>query len=416
MAAMSGVRSSIVLGLGLTLGGLGCNNDPGVYGAFETTTGNATTSTTAADTLPPTTGDAMDTTTAASTDDGSTSGDSSTGTTDASTTTTGEDTSGTTAGSDDATTTGEDARAPTVDGTTPMDLQSGVWPGSVVQITFSEPMDVATVTTNVMNTNCSGSLQLSTDDFATCVPMEGAPFSSDDTAFSISPVGLLDSHTTYAIRVQPTVTDAAGNPMSAAFETATGFTSSYYRTIAIDGVNDFTADETLGTTTDGHTAYMAWDDDYVYFGLASPDVAAGNDQVWWVAYLGGPMGTAQGVTYNTQSPALPFSARWHARWRLDGTFTGALEWDGAAWMPPSWTINDVFASGDFVEFRVALIDLGVPMYLDTVLGLLREQAFNEASWAGMPSSAYVDGYDPDFATFMQFDLTGSTVPSAYVPM
>lgn len=414
---MSTGRRSIGWGIGLVL--LGCNNDPGVYGAFETTSGEtastSTSTTTAADTLPVTsasgsTGDAATDTTG--TDSGATDGDGS------SSDTTGEPgtSSDSTGPGDDSTSTGVDAEAPTVDATTPMDLQSGVWAGSVVQITFSEPMDVATVTTNVGQTNCNGSLQLSADGFATCVSMEGDPFTSDDTSFSISPEGLLDSHTTYAIRVQPTVTDVAGNPMAAAFETATGFTSSYYRTIVIDGVNDFTADETLGTTTAGHTAYVAWDDDYAYFGFDSPDVGSGNADVWTVAYLGGPMGTAQGVTYNTQAPALPFSARWHVRWRADNAFTGALEWDGMDWVEPPWTVGDVFATGDFVEFRVALIDLGVPMYLDTVMGLLRETPLDEASWAGMPGGTYVDGYDPDFGMFLQFDLTGSTVPAAYVPL
>jgi hypothetical protein len=318
----------------------------------------------------------------------------------------------------DGSSSGGDAIAPEVDAVAPNDLQSGVASMPGVSVTFNEPMNPATITTNVALAACTQTIQLSADDFATCVPMAAAPQSADGLGFFVTPAAPLSSATTYRIRVTTDASDVAGNPLAAEYTTPTGFITRYFHTIAIDGVNDFLAEESFPTSTPGHTSYVAWDDAYVYFGWDSPDVASGNDQVWTVAYLGDQSGSTSGVLYNTQQPALPFEARWHVRWRADNTFTGALEHDGADWAEPTWTINpgDVYQSGTFVELRVSVIDLQSPVYLDVALGILREQALDEASWAAVPQDAYGDGYDPDFAQYFQFDRTASSLPGAYVPL
>lgn len=313
---------------------------------------------------------------------------------------------------------GGDAIAPELEAVAPGDLQAGVASMPGVSVTFSEPMNPATITTNVASAACTQTIQLSADDFATCVPMAAAPQSGDGLTFFATPAAPLSSATTYRIRVTTDASDVAGNPLAADYTTPTGFITRYFHTIAIDGINDFLAEESFPTSTPGHTSYVAWDDAYVYFGWDSPDVASGNGQVWTVAYLGDQSGSTSGVLYNTQQPALPFQARWHVRWRADNTFTGALEYDGADWTEPPWTINpgDVFQSGTFVEMRVSVIDLQSPVYLDVALGILREQALEEASWAAVPEDAYGDGYDPDFAQYFQFDRTASSLPGAYVPL
>lgn len=115
-----------------------------------------------------------------------------------------------------------------------------------------------------------------------------------------------------------------------------------------------------------------------------------------------------------------FSARWHARWRASDDYGGALEWNGMEWIDPGFgptpASGDVAYSGSFVEMRIAWADLGDPDYLDVHLGMLREQNLNEWTWAGVPSGAYTDGYDPNVGQFFQFDLAGSTVPADYAPM
>lgn len=309
-------------------------------------------------------------------------------------------------------------QAPTVQSTTPSDLESGVPASTSIEVEFSESMDPATVTTNTADEGCTGSLQISRDGFATCVPMMGAPTTSDGQTFAVTPAEPLPSVATVQIRVLASVTDAGGTPMDADFTTGTGFFVRYFHTIVIDGVNDFEATELLPTSTPGHTGYVAYDDTYLYLGMDSPDLAADSDLVWMVAYLGGPMGTTTGLGYNTQEPVLPFNARWHLRWRADDTFGGVLEWGGGEWLDAPFTVGmaDVAWDGSFMELRVARVDVGAPAYFDLHLCLLREEILNEASWAAVPSTSFKDGYDPDYAQFFQFNPAGSTVPADTMPL
>lgn len=361
------------------------------------------------------------------TDSGDTLGVDDSGTTDGTTDATTDATSETTATSSstggESTSSGSSSSGggepPAVDGTSPFDLQSGVAPGSLVSVTFTEPMDPDTITSNVANTTCSGTLQISADDFATCVRVTATPATLDDETFTVVPSDSLASSTTYQIRVLGSVTDAGGTPMGDDFVTATGFITRYFHAITIDGIDDFLVGEGFSTSTGtDHTGYVAWDASYLTIGLDSPDVGSGDAGVWFVAYIGGDDGSTDGVTYNTQQPALPFEAQYHVRWRADAMFTGALEWDGTDWVEPAWTVNpgDVFHSGQFVELRVSMIDIGTPSYLRVHLGLLRETSFNEASWAAVPEASYVDGYDPDYTQYFEFDLAGSSLPADYAPL
>ena len=59
--------------------------------------------------------------------------------------------------------TGTDTTAPTVCSVYPPDNQNGVSITENISVTFSEAMNTTSVTTNISNTTCSGSFQLSTD-------------------------------------------------------------------------------------------------------------------------------------------------------------------------------------------------------------------------------------------------------------
>jgi len=316
-----------------------------------------------------------------------------------------------------STTTGDEP--PSVQAVSPADLATGIAPEAAIAVTFSEAMDPATITTNTADAACTGALQVSADGFATCVPMAAAPTTGDDLTFTVTPLAPLTSATAYQVRVLGDVTDAGGTPMGADFTTATGFVVRYFHTIVIDGVNDFTADETFTSSTMGHTGYVAWDDSYLYLGMNSPDLGGSSNQVWMVGYLGGAMGSTTGVQYNTQQPLLPFEARFHVRWRASDDFGGALEWTGAMWSNPGFGptagSEDVAFGGPFVEVRVALADLEGPDLLPLHLGMLREQNLNEASWAAVPSGSYVDGYDPNYSQYFEFDLLGSSPPIDHPP-
>jgi len=244
-----------------------------------------------------------------------------------------------------------------------------------------------------------------------------ATASEGDTVFTLQPASLLASATEYRVRITADAMSAGGAPAQP-YEARERFTIRYFHTIEVDGVDDWSGGETFPTSTEGHLAFTAWDDEYVYLGLQSPDVASPNDEVWVVVYFGGEGGTATGQQYNTQQPTIPFDARWHLRWRADNTYTDVQEYDGDAWVTSPWQLGegDVYLSGQLLELRVARADLGDPETLELHMGILRETALSEASWAAHPEGSYVDGYDPDYTQSWAFDLLGSALPVEQPPV
>jgi hypothetical protein len=317
----------------------------------------------------------------------------------------------TTVDTEDTTATG--GEAPSVVMVTP-DAEDAVPRDTPITITFSIDMDPDSIVAD--DGGCTGAVQVSVDDFATCEALEPA-VAADARTFVVQPAAGLVSAASHRVRITTAAASAAGTPLLAE-HTTRGFTARYGHTIAIDGGDDWAPGETFATSTDGHTAHLAWDDDYVYLGMRSPDVAGGQSSVWVVAYFGGDAGTDQGVLYNTQQPTLPFDAQYHLRWRADNIFTDVLAYDGAQWSPGGWTIGDgdVYAQADLLEMRVARADLGDPETLEVHTGLLREAMLDEASWGACPQTSYEDGYDPDYLAHWSFDLAGSTRPADHEPV
>jgi len=123
-----------------------------------------------------------------------------------------------------------DATSPTVSSTYPADTQSAVYIFDNISVTFSEAMDTTSVTTNTSNTSCSGSFQLSSDNFSGCVQMSSSPSSSNsDKTFTVDPSSNLDpgqpDNPIYKIRLTTGVKDTVGNTLSTQYETSTGFTT-----------------------------------------------------------------------------------------------------------------------------------------------------------------------------------------------
>lgn len=163
---------------------------------------------------------------------------------------------------------------PTVVSTSPAEAQTAVAAATSSSVTFSEPMDVASIT-GTTTTTCTGSVQLSSDGFASCVALTGAPTTSDDTTFTFTPAAALDSAVTYRIRVSTAVRDAAMNALASTYSPPDGFTVRYARTITIDGSNDFGAENLVTSSTAGGTLYFSYDDTHIYVGLEHPDIVVG---------------------------------------------------------------------------------------------------------------------------------------------
>ena len=120
-----------------------------------------------------------------------------------------------------------DSTAPTVISfTTTADNQGAVVIPDNMTVTFSEKMDIATVTTNSDNTSCSGTLRVSSDNFNSCIQMSSSsPVSTDNISFTLDPSDNLTGGTTYLTKITTGVTDSAGNALSSQYDNSTGFTT-----------------------------------------------------------------------------------------------------------------------------------------------------------------------------------------------
>ena len=120
-----------------------------------------------------------------------------------------------------------DTTAPTVSSSSPADATTSVAVDSTIVVTFSEAMDTTTVTTNTSNTTCSGTLQVSSDSFSSCVQMSASPsLSNSNKTFTVTPSSNLSSSTTYKIRVTTGVKDSAGNSLFNQWDYSSGYTTS----------------------------------------------------------------------------------------------------------------------------------------------------------------------------------------------
>ena len=109
-----------------------------------------------------------------------------------------------------------DTTAPTVDNSSPYNCDCTSSPGLSFSVTFSEIMDATTFTTNTSDTTCSGTFQVSSDNFATCAKMTGLSFTISDSykTFTLDRSESLNGQLTYKFRVTSGATDLAGNSVS----------------------------------------------------------------------------------------------------------------------------------------------------------------------------------------------------------
>lgn len=99
-----------------------------------------------------------------------------------------------------------------VDGATEVDLTTSVsW-------TFNRPANPSTVTVNTADTTCSGSLQLSSDNFATCIAVASLPAASNgNQTFTVTPQTPLPGATQISTRVTASVADLNGFTLATPF-------------------------------------------------------------------------------------------------------------------------------------------------------------------------------------------------------
>ncbi len=119
---------------------------------------------------------------------------------------------------------GADTTAPTITDTNPGDSSIDVPPNTHISVTFSEAMDDSTITANTVDTICSGSLQVSSDNFSSCVKMSDIS-TIDNITFTLSPAYDLLHNTSFKIKTTTSAKDSSDNPLASEFITSRGFTT-----------------------------------------------------------------------------------------------------------------------------------------------------------------------------------------------
>ena len=124
--------------------------------------------------------------------------------------------------------------APTVYSVSPTDNSYDVSFSTAIAVTFSETMSTSTITTNTDNTTCSGSFQLSSDNFVNCIQMSAAPSASNsDKTFTSTPTDNLSRGTNYKLQITTSAKDTSSNSLADNYTTTNGFTT--YGTGIIQG-------------------------------------------------------------------------------------------------------------------------------------------------------------------------------------
>ncbi len=118
----------------------------------------------------------------------------------------------------------EDTIPPYVVSTTPYNNATLVARNTSLIVNFDEAMVPLTISTNSTSTVCSGSLQMSKDNFATCVQMDGQPIQDPQgMVWTMQPVSILDNFTYYKFKVLAGVKDTQGNALATAYNPEPGF-------------------------------------------------------------------------------------------------------------------------------------------------------------------------------------------------
>jgi hypothetical protein len=170
-------------------------------------------------------------------------------------------------------------------------------------------------------------------------------------------------------------------------------------TITIDGVNDFTADETFRTTTTGFTACVTWDADALYIGYEGPDIDADDPEKWLLAYLDVDPGTANGAalgeSYRNQGADFPdgFNADYVWQWRTTALYERLRRFQTGSWSEVATPGLSTFKAdpGTFVETRIPWATLGNPGTVGVITLMHNEDVDFQGTYAGLYQGSFTDG-------------------------
>lgn len=116
---------------------------------------------------------------------------------------------------------------PQVTGVTPVDGATLVQTTTSIVVSFSTAMNPATLTvkSTLDDGACAGAIQVSTDDFATCVRLGTPVMSGGNSVATITPSPALSYGSTFKVRVTTAAQSSGGSALASPFTQANGWTT-----------------------------------------------------------------------------------------------------------------------------------------------------------------------------------------------
>jgi len=161
----------------------------------------------------------------------------------------------------------------TISQITPADGATLVDRKTKITVTFSDVISPASMKAS-SNSICSGSFQLSSDGFDTCVAMSSDPVGSNkNKTYTMAPAAKLKENTSYKIRVTKDILNQSGGGLDALYTSAKGFKTGVSQGLTISAISGNTT-EALGAAT--FTVHLdRKPDGDVTIGLSSSDETEG---------------------------------------------------------------------------------------------------------------------------------------------
>ena len=106
-----------------------------------------------------------------------------------------------------------------------------------VVLNFSEPMDALTLTVNSGNTQCSGTIQISSNSFSNCVRMNPPELKDGDKKVVLSPKGIYATQKFHQIRLTTEIKTVSGTSLNKRITTNPGFRTTWSQQIGTPGAD-----------------------------------------------------------------------------------------------------------------------------------------------------------------------------------
>ena len=104
-----------------------------------------------------------------------------------------------------------------------------------VVLNFSEPMDALTLTVNSGDTQCSGTIQISSNSFSNCVRMNPPELKDGDKKVVLSPKGIYATQKFHQIRLTTEIKTVSGTSLNKRITTNPGFRTTWSQQIGTPG-------------------------------------------------------------------------------------------------------------------------------------------------------------------------------------